>query len=558
MRKALKQSTRGKYLSIISMILMFAAFTLFMVNNQCSENLKRILVRQYNLTSSANEFQSTSKFLTEKARGYSTKAEKQEYDDYWNEVNNTKNRENAVETMTKLGLTDKELVMLQLISNTSNELVPLEEKAMEYASKGRTQKATEIVYGEEYNEKVKVIADTCDEFLESIQLRVLNEVEGAERWVLLARSLTTLFMLIVVIILGFLLRFLFKEMINPVIKIKENMELLSKGDISTPLNLEANTSEVGMLVHSIQNTKVFLKSMIEDISNSTSLMANGDFSFTIENEYLGEFRAIKTEFMNIIHNLNETFKTIRISSDQVSSGSEQVASGAQALSQGATEQASAIEELSAAISEISMKIKKNAENCIKASELSNAAEGSLQTGNEYMMKMLASMKEINRKESEIEKIIKAIEDIAFQTNILALNASVEAARAGNAGKGFAVVASEVRNLAVKSAEAAKDTSKLIGDSTEAVNLGTKVANDTAQILKEVMEKSILSTELVGASARAAEEQSEAISQIVEGIEQISGVVQTNSATSEQSAAASEELSSQAEMLYSLVEKLKLK
>jgi len=249
---------------------------------------------------------------------------------------------------------------------------------------------------------------------------------------------------------------------------------------------------------------------------------------------------------------------INSSSSQVSSGAKQVADGAQSLAQGATAQASALEELSSSISEITEKTKTNAVTADKTSTLSATIKENAEKGSRQMDEMIAAVGEINEASKNISKIIKTIDDIAFQTNILALNAAVEAARAGQHGKGFAVVAEEVRNLASKSANAAKDTGNMIQNSMETAELGARIAGETAASLKEIVRGINESSQLVAEIAQASEAQSLGISQINVGIDQVAQVVQQNSATAEESAATSEEMSGQSDMLQQLIAQLRLK
>ena len=346
---------------------------------------------------------------------------------------------------------------------------------------------------------------------------------------------------------------------DPLKKCVERIDLLAEGDLKTKVP-EVNTKdETGDLANALKTLVYNLGQIIADERNLLGKMSEGDFTVrsTCESSYVGDFTEIINSIRTIRGNLSEILTDVNVAAEQVSVGSEQVASGAQELAQGATEQASAIEQLNAAIDNIANEIKETAENAKKASEFATNSELEVEEGNKQMNEMVIAMTEITETSNKIAKIIKTIDDIAFQTNILALNAAVEAARAGVAGKGFSVVADEVRNLAGKSAEAAKNTTELIESSINAVANGTKIADKTAEVLIKVVEATRKSTDLINEIAKSSEEQAKSIEETTKGLEQISSVVQTNSATSEQSAAASEELSCQAHRMKEIIGGFKL-
>ncbi len=297
---------------------------------------------------------------------------------------------------------------------------------------------------------------------------------------------------------------------------------------------------------------------IKYIEEAILNIADGDLDVNLSIKSEDELGKISKAFMSMATNLNKIITNINSSSDQVAESSTQVSKSSMFLAQGVTEQVSSIEQLTASIDEISSQTNQNAENSNAAKDLADKTKEYASEGNKQMQEMLTAMNSINNSSNNISKIIKVIDEIAFQTNILALNAAVEAARAGEHGKGFAVVAEEVRNLASRSANAAKETAIMIEDSIKNVESGTKIANKTAEALTGIVDGISKAANLVGDIAIASNEQSIGMVQISEGINEIATVVQTTSSISEETSAASEELSTQAQILKDEVKIFKLK
>jgi methyl-accepting chemotaxis protein len=253
--------------------------------------------------------------------------------------------------------------------------------------------------------------------------------------------------------------------------------------------------------------------------------------------------------------LNRAIEGLTNGADQVASASAQVASSSQQLSEGSSEQAASIEETSSSLEEMSSMTKQNADHANQADNLMKEANLVVSKANDSMSDLTVSMEEISKASQETSKIIKTIDEIAFQTNLLALNAAVEAARAGEAGAGFAVVADEVRNLAMRAADAAKNTAELIEGTVQKVKDGGELVATTNDAFTQVAESAAKVGELVGEIAAASNEQAQGIGQVNTAVTEMDKIVQQNAANAEESASASEEMNAQAEQMKGFVEDL---
>lgn len=345
--------------------------------------------------------------------------------------------------------------------------------------------------------------------------------------------------------------FILKKCLKPVKSIHKAIISMENGDLSYAPDYFGDDI-LGTLCEALAKTNTALKGYVNDISVNLENMANGNFNVRFSADYVGDFSSIKGSIEGIASSMQSVIEGVSTASSQVTIGADSVSETATSLAMGASEQSQTVDELNEIIEHFMTLVSQSVDNADKAKENSNQTGECIENSNASMKELLNSMEQITEMSTQIEKIVKTIDDIAFQTNILALNAAVEAARAGAAGKGFAVVADEVRNLASKSAEAAKGTTALIQNTTEAVAKGSAIANATAESLDAVTTKSRDVNDLVESISKACDEQRAQISVITDKLGAISDIARKNAATAEESAASSEELSGQARTLDDLM------
>lgn len=558
MKKKMNQSTLTTILNAISIGALVLLVILLLINSGVSSRLAKSNEERFDLTYNANRFMKGSSYLTEEARAFAATGLQEHYDNYWNEVNNVKRRDQGVAAMQEIGITEEEQTLINSMYNLSNQLVPLEELAMENTQNGNQRAALEYVYGTEYNAALAQINSLKETFLEDLDARALREVQMLNRTVTSIRILMIVTLILVAVLQVFSMRVIHKRILRPVLAVRDQMGEISRGNLSAEFPWEPDTSEIGMLVSSIHETKRELKTYIEDIDDKLSQMARGNMDLSIDGNYRGEFLPIQNALREILNSLNEALRHINQTAQDVSDESGRVAAGSQTLSEGAVQQASTVEELSAGIQDISGQVSRTSEDAAEARKHAISAGEQLKVCSSKMDALTTAIADISASSLQISGITKAIEDISFQTNILALNASVEAARAGAAGKGFAVVADEVQRLAGKSADSAKNITELISASVKLVQYGTSLSEETTQALSQVVASSQQSEELVAQIAQSAQMQAASLRQLTEGMELISGVVQTNAATAEESASSAEELRRQAEKLTASVKQFRLR
>ena len=351
-----------------------------------------------------------------------------------------------------------------------------------------------------------------------------------------------------------------KGISKPLAELENRFASFAEGDIKSEFPTSKSQDEIAGLMNSSHDMATRLKTIILDIERMCAEMSNGNFNVesACAEAYLGDLTELYVSIKNMNINVSNALHEVETVSNQVNDGASNLAEAASSLAEGATDQAASVEEMLATMNTVSDGLKFTAQSVDEAYTQLSACANDAQASHQEMSNMVESMNRITETSKKIENIIAEIEDIASQTNLLSLNASIEAARAGDAGRGFAVVADEIRNLADQSAKSAVDTRELVNNTLREIEEGSRVANKTADVLYGVVD----SIQKIAVSAKTLSEntqiQAEAVEQADQGIARISEVVQSNSAAAEESYATSEELSAQATTMHNLVAQFTLK
>jgi methyl-accepting chemotaxis protein len=344
--------------------------------------------------------------------------------------------------------------------------------------------------------------------------------------------------------------------VEPIWEVADIMSNIEEGQFDIKVKkYKGDFKELGSTIENMVN---YVKKIITEISETLYHIAEGNLNIDSLDEYKGDYKKISGSINKIIDNLNLLVGDILKSSEYVSESAVNVEKSSRNLSDDASNMASSIQEISASIQEMNAQTKSSVENAKEANKLVKETNDNADDGKNLMDSMLISMEEINNSSRNIRKIIKVIDEIAFQTNILAINASIEAEQAGQYGKGFSVVADEVRSLAAKCAEAAKNTTEMIEESINKVSTGIKISNETSKALLSINKNSTLSKQIVEDITRASEENATAFEQMNLAVIQISDVIQKTSAISADGAISSEKLSKESNNLKEVVDQFTLK
>lgn len=354
----------------------------------------------------------------------------------------------------------------------------------------------------------------------------------------------------------FLLKITKKSIIHPMKDIQSAMIDISKGNLQVNIPYMSK-DEIGILCDAVRETGRKLKAYISNITEVIKQLEEKDMTTRVDIDYEGDFRPIKESLDNIAGSFQNMLLIFNETAVQITLGAEKIAETSSSVAEGGAEQAKEVGNLVGQIDAITHKVNANAKHAENLNQLSQNTVSVAKQGNEQMVTLVHAMEAIEKHSGKINKVINLIQNIAAQTNLLALNASIEAARAGEAGRGFAVVAGEVGKLAEESANAARTTAELIGNSMTVIKEGVQSADEAAKHFEEIVAKSMRTNEVIEDMSKYSKEQAQQLNETLAYLQHISAIIETNSAASEESSAMSEEFISQSERLEEMIQQYKL-
>ena len=396
MKKAMNQSKLNLILNGIAITALLLVVVLLFVFGEINGRLMDATEDRFNLTYNANRFMNGSAYLTNEVRAYASTGNQVHYDNYWNEINNLKNRDLGVAAMQEIGITSEEQAMIDEMSSLSNNLVPLEEGAMEQVQSGQMAEALDYVYGSDYTTVTEHITGIKEQFLDELDVRTGQEVRALRIQGDIVRGIIFVALILVGLVQVYVMQVTKKRILKPVIAVRDQMGEISRGNLSADFPLEPDTSEIGMLVESIHETKRELKKYISDIDSKLAQMAEGKMNLRIDLNYRGEFLPIQKAMSQILDSLNRALSKINQTAGDVSEEAEKMATDAQVLSQGAAAQAAAVEELTASIQSLSGQVNSTSEDANNARKCSADAATRLTACSHKMKELTQAMEDISK------------------------------------------------------------------------------------------------------------------------------------------------------------------
>jgi methyl-accepting chemotaxis protein len=347
-----------------------------------------------------------------------------------------------------------------------------------------------------------------------------------------------------------------KSIIIPMKDIQSAMIDISKGNLQVHIPY-ISKDEIGILCDAVRETGRKLEAYISNITEVIKQLEEKDMTTRVDFNYEGDFRPIKNSLDNIAESFQNMLLIFNETAGEITLGAEKIAETSSSVAEGGTEQAKEVGNLVVQIDTIADKVNTNTKHAENLNQLSQHTVSVAKQGNEQMITLVHAMEAIEMHSGKINKVINLIQNIAAQTNLLALNASIEAARAGETGRGFAVVAGEVGKLAEESANAARTTAELIGNSMAVIKEGVQSADEAAKHFEEIVVKAMKTNEVIGDMFKYSKEQAQQLNETLAYLQHISAIIETNSAASEESSAMSEEFISQSERLEEMIQQYKL-